>query len=404
MGIFKDLTCRGLIKQTTSDKLSDLLNGPPVTFYCGFDPTADSLHIGSLLPLLIMKRLQNAGHKPIVVLGNATASIGDPSGKSVERNMLSPDVIDQNMSAVKKQISNILGDKTLFLANLDWFKEISFIDFLRKVGKNFSVNNMLTKDSVKTRLNERDQGISFTEFSYMLLQAEDFRHLFVTQNCVLQCGGSDQFSNIISGIDLIRRTTGKESFGLTFPLITKSDGTKFGKTEKGNIWLDPKKTTPFEFFQFFVNVSDNDINQLLDFLSLKDLREINELKLKSKNQPELRLAQKALAEELTLLLHGEQGLKEALEQTASRFNGGTTGTPDLTVDSSSLNKPLIELLVTLGLSSSKSMARKDIQGGGIRINDQKVTDQNQVLLAEHFIDQKAMISKGKSQRKVVALS
>jgi tyrosyl-tRNA synthetase len=406
MDLFTELTCRGLIKQTTSDQLKDLLNGAPVTFYCGFDPTADSLHIGSLLPILIMKRLQLAGHRAIVVLGNATSSIGDPSGKSTERVMLSKEQIDSNLQGVKSQIQNILDDKTLFVQNLDWFKEISFIDFLRDVGKHFSVNAMLTKDSVKTRLEDRDQGISFTEFSYMLLQAEDFRHLFTTQNCVLEIGGSDQWSNILAGIDLIRRTTSKEAFGLTFPLITKSDGTKFGKTEKGNIWLDPKKTSPFEFFQFFINVSDADIGPLLDFLSLQELRDINELKIKAQNQPELRLAQKALAEELTLLIHGPQGLAEAQKQTEALFSqkDATTGEADLKVGPEIINTPVVELLVKLGLSSSKSMARKDIEGNGIRINQQKITDVKQIISPTDFTQNRMIISKGKTNHKIVELT
>lgn len=406
MDLFQELMCRGLIKQTTSDEVEKLLNGSPMNFYCGFDPTAESLHIGSLLPILMMRRLQNAGHKAIVVLGNATASIGDPSGKSVERNMLSQEIIDQNLQSVKNQIANILDSKTLFLENLDWFKNVSFIDFLRNVGKHFSVNNMLSKDSVKSRLENQEQGISFTEFSYMLLQAEDFRHLFFKYNCILELGGSDQWANIISGIDLIRRTTGKESFGLTFPLITKSDGTKFGKTEKGNIWLSPERTSPFEFFQFFINVSDEDIIKLLDFLSLKSLRDINDLKLKSQANPSERLAQKALAEELTLLIHGQAGLHLALKETAAKFSGqvdSANAPVDLTVGSEIIGTKLIDLLVQLGLSSSKSMARKDIQGNGIKLNGQKVSNVEQTIEASNFNDSKMVLSKGKTNHKIVAL-
>lgn len=407
MDLFQELMCRGLIKQTTSDEVEKLLNGSPMTFYCGFDPTAESLHIGSLLPIIMMRRFQNAGHKAIVVLGNATASIGDPSGKSAERNMLSQAVIDQNLAAVKSQIANILDSKALFLENLDWFKNVSFIDFLRDVGKNFSVNAMMSKDSVKSRLENRDQGISFTEFSYMLLQAEDFRHLFLKHNCVLQLGGSDQYGNITAGLNLISKTTEKEAFGLTFPLITKSDGTKFGKTEKGNIWLSPDKTSPFEFFQFFINVSDEDVVKLLDFLSLKDLREINELKLKSKANPSARLAQKALAEELTLLIHGQKGLDAALKETAAKFSGqidATNGAIDLSVGKEILGTKLIDLLVQLGLSQSKSMARKDIQGNGIKINGQKVSNVEQLITQSDFVDTKLVLSKGKTNHKIISLS
>lgn len=405
MKLFEELTLRGLIKQTTSPEVEKLLNGPPITLYCGFDPTADSLHIGSLLPLIMLKRLQTSGHRVIVVLGNATASIGDPSGKSSERVMLDQQVIDKNLQSVKSQIGNILSNETLFLENLSWFKNISFIDFLRDVGKNFSVNNMLMKDSVKFRL-ENQQGISFTEFSYMLLQAEDFRHLFVNHGCVLECGGSDQWSHILSGIDLIKTTTQKQAFGMTFPLITKSDGTKFGKTEKGNIWLSPEKTSPFDFFQFFINVSDEDVLQLLDFLSLKSLDEINQIKLESKNNPQLRIAQKALAKELTILVHGEEVLKQVLVQTEARFSSLQNvikGTPDLTTDGSILGKPLIEILVDLQLSNSKSMARKDIQGGGIRINNVKVMDINHVFTEDDFKDRIMVVSKGKSIHKIVKI-
>lgn len=404
MDLFQELMCRGLIKQTTSDEVEKLLNGSPMTFYCGFDPTAESLHIGSLLPIIMMRRLQNAGHKAIVVLGNATASIGDPSGKSAERNMLSQELIDQNLQSVKTQIANVLDSKTLFLENLDWFKNVSFIDFLRNVGKHFSVNAMMAKDSVKSRLENRDQGISFTEFSYMLLQAEDFRHLLITYNCVLQVGGNDQLGNLTAGLNLISRTTDKQAFGLTFPLITKSDGTKFGKTEKGNIWLSPDKTSPFEFFQFFINVSDEDVIKFLDFLSLKSLREINELKIKSQANPSLRLAQKALAEELTLLVHSQAGLDLALKETAAKFSGqvvSANGPVDCTVGNEVIGQKIVDLLVQVGLCSSKSMARKDIQGNGIKLNGQKISSSDHIISTTDFNNGRMVLSKGKTNHKII---
>lgn len=406
MSLFNNLTQRGLVKQTTSPEVESLLNGQAITFYCGFDPTADSLHIGSLLPLLVMKRLKEAGHKPLVILGSATSAIGDPSFKSQERVMLSQDVIAKNLLAIKNQIATILGEDTVFLENLDWFKNISFLDFLRDTGKSFTINSMIAKESVRARLEDRDQGISFTEFSYMLLQAHDFKHLFENHNCLLQIGGQDQWGNVVSGIELVRKTLQKEVFGLTFPLLIKSDGQKFGKSEKGNIWLDKDKTSAFDFFQFFMKVEDADIIDLLNKLSFLSLEEISSLTQATKDEPQKRLAQKALAEELTLLVHGSDALSEVQKQTNALFNSQadlSAAQADLQVTSEILGTKIIEVLVSIGLSASKSMARKDIQGNGIKVNGEKVSDTEMIISSELFVNSRMILSKGKGKHKVIDL-
>ena len=402
MKIFEDLLWRGLVKQVTSPEVEHLINRGGVNFYCGFDPTADSLHIGSLMPLITMKRLQMAGNNPICLLGGFTGSIGDPSFKSQERKLLEQEVILSNSKKIEANVRQIINCE--FVNNLEWFKDMNLADFLRTVGKHITVNEMLGKDSVKTRLDEREQGISFTEFSYMLFQGFDFVHLCKTKGVTLQVAGSDQFGNIVIGTSLARKMLGKEVFGLTSPLITKSDGTKFGKTESGNIWLDPNKTSPFDFFQFFFNVADADVINLLKFLTFLDKDQILKLEENLLNSPELRLPQKALATELTKIVHGEEVLKEVLEKTESLFKKkDVSAMPvDLKISKTDIgNKTLISLLVELGLSASKTMARKDIEGKGISINEVKILDISKTLVESDFISGKCLIQKGKSNKKVV---
>ena len=382
--LFEELEKRGLVYQKTSENLRDVLETPRV-FYCGFDPTSDSLHIGSLLPLLTMRRLQLKGHRPLFLLGGATAMIGDPSGKSGERVLMDSETIESNSQGLFKNASKILDFKgenpARLINNRDWIMPCGFIEFLRDVGKHFPVKAMLARDSVKSRIENREQGISYTEFSYMLLQAFDFYHLKQTHQCDLQIGASDQWGNITAGVELIRRLQGdsqsKDSvFGFTFPLVTKSDGTKFGKTESGNIWLSPERTSPYRFYQFFLGLSDDEILRLFPFFSLKPLEEIEDIEKRFKKETHKRLAQKELAEELTTLIHGEEEFKKAMKSSQTLFLGDLKSLdketllesfgeiPSVTFRKEEIvKKNLVELLVGSGLCSSKSAARRDIQSG-----------------------------------------
>ena len=395
--LYDELKARGLIYQETSENLRQVLEDP-APFYCGVDPTSESLHIGSLLPLMTMRRLQERGHRPILLLGGATGMIGDPSGKSQERKLLSPEIIAQNVEGIQADAKKIIDFKgphgALIVNNLNWMETYPAINFLRDVGKHFSVKAMLAKDSVKSRIDSSDQGISYTEFSYMLLQSYDFYHLHQNMNCRLQIGGSDQWGNITAGVDLIRRMQGdqqnkKEVFGLTFPLVTKSDGTKFGKTEKGNVWLDPKKTSPYLFYQFFMGLSDEEVTKLLYFFSLKPLEEIRQIEERFQKEPHKREAQKALAEELTTMIHGEKELKKAIQATEALFSGDLSLLEASTLlevfshvpslELSHLRREemdLVELLVESGLCSSKGAARKDLKAGAIYLNNQKWTQES----------------------------
>jgi len=390
--IYDNLKQRGLIYQTTADDMGAIL-AEPLSFYCGFDPTSDSLHIGSLLPLLTAKRLQMAGHRPILLLGGATARIGDPSGKSKERTLLSPEVVAGNVFGIQKVMEKFLDfsgpNGAIVVNNEEWLGRFSYLDFLRDVGKHFPVNIMMAKDSVKSRVENRDQGISYTEFSYMLLQAYDFYHLNKAEGCRLQVGGSDQWGNITAGIDLIRRMQGEEEkketvYGLTFPLVTKSDGTKFGKTESGNIWLDPSKTSPYQFYQFLVRQSDADVAQLLKFFSFKPWMEVKELLDSIESNPGARKAQKALAEELTIMVHGDDECQRVRVASEVLFSGELelldrrtllevfSEAPSVSIPESEKSKMhLVDVLVKSELCTSKGNARKDIKAGAISVNGQK---------------------------------
>lgn len=390
--LYDELKERGLVYQETSEKLPEILENP-MTFYCGFDPTADSLHIGSLLPLITMRRLQLHGHKPIMVLGGATGMIGDPSGKSKERVLLTPEIIEKNAEGIRKNAERVIdfsGDNPAILKNnLEWMGPYSYVNFLRDVGKHFSINYMLGKDSVKSRIENRDQGISYTEFSYMLLQSYDFCYLNKENNCILQLGASDQWGNITAGVELLRRMKGDDqnkdtAYGFTFPLVTKADGSKFGKSEGGNIWLNPEKTSPYQFYQFFLRLPDDEVLKLLRFFSLKPLDEIKALEERFKEAPHKREAQLSLAEELTTMIHGEDEFKRVAHASQVLFSGGIdeldektlrevfSEAPSVNISKSELSeKTLVDVLVEAKLCNSKGAARKDIKAGAVYLNNNR---------------------------------
>lgn len=399
LDFYQDLEARGLLHQTTSPELADHFRKGPLTAYVGFDPTADSLHVGSLLPVLALMRLQRGGHHPIAVVGGGTGMIGDPSGKSSERSMLTRDQIEANVAGIRKQLEGLLdfgGDHPAQLVNnLDWLGKLDVIGFLRDIGKHFSVNAMIQRDSVQLRLSGRDQGISFTEFTYSLLQAYDFLELHDRFGCTLQVGGSDQWGNIVDGCELIRRLRQGEAFGLTMPLVCKADGSKFGKSESGNVWIDPKRTSPFAFYQFWLNSDDADVIRHLRFFTFMELGSIDELAARHAEHPERREAHRALAEHVTRMVHGAQALESAQRTTTVLFEGG-----DLrSLDASELSEGLLDAprtmvareeleagrldlptaLVRAGLAPSKGQARTSVQQGAISVNHESVRDEARVI-------------------------
>ena len=399
--LVQDLHDRGLVAQTTDAKaLDELLARESVTLYCGFDPTADSLHIGSLVPLLVLKRFQLAGHKPIALVGGATGMIGDPSFKATERKLNTPDVIASWVEKIRGQVTpflNFEGANAAIMANnYDWFSGMGALEFLRDIGKHFSVNTMIKKESVQQRLTREDQGISYTEFSYSLLQGYDFAELNKRYGCVLQIGGSDQWGNIVAGTDLTRRLHQKHVFGLTLPLITKADGTKFGKTESGAIWLDPKKTSPYAFYQFWLNTADADVYKFLKFFTFLPVDRINEIEAADQANGGKPEAQRILAEEATRLVHGEVALMAARRISASLFSGDLAdltendleqlaqdGMPGVQLDKA--NGSLIDALVAANLAKSKSEARTFIQGGSVAVNGNKVDALEHVISGEELL-------------------
>lgn len=397
--LYRDLEARGILKQITDPELEKALAQSSLTLYAGFDPTSDSLHLGSLLPLLTLRRFQLAGHTPIAVVGGATGMIGDPSGKSQERSLLDDAQIERNLSGISAVISRFLDFEGPHAArvvnNADWFKGFSYIHFLRDIGKHFTVNHMMAKESVRARLEDREHGLSYTEFSYMLLQAFDFYHLHKNSGCTLQIGGSDQWGNITAGIELIRRigaaeggsTSEKPAYGLTHPLVSKADGTKFGKTEAGAIWLDPKKTSPYAFYQFFIQTADADVMNFVKFFTFISLDEIAVLEESVKKEPEKRLAQLTLAKDVTKLVHGESELARVEKASQALFGSAIReldertlldvmgGAPSTKKAKSQLGTyTLIDALVDSQLCASKGAARKEIAGGGIYVNNERATD------------------------------
>ncbi|KIO66029.1 tyrosine--tRNA ligase [Caldibacillus thermoamylovorans] len=412
MDLLEDLQYRGLINQITDEGgLKKLLAEESIKLYCGFDPTADSLHIGHLLPILILRRFQLAGHQPIALVGGATGLIGDPSGKKAERTLNAKETVENWVESIKGQLSRFLDfdskeNPATMANNYDWTGKMDVITFLRDVGKNFGLNYMLAKDTVQSRL---ETGISFTEFSYMILQSLDFLKLYETENCRLQIGGSDQWGNITAGLELIRKTHEEaKAFGLTVPLVTKADGTKFGKTEGNAVWLDPEKTTPYEFYQFWINTDDRDVVNYLKYFTFLSHEEIEELAKATAEQPEKRLAQKALAEDVTKLVHGEAALKQAIRISEALFSGnikelngaeieqGFKDVPSFTNTEAEAN--LVDLLVAAKISPSKRQAREDIQNGAIYINGDRVTDVQYVLGDSDKIEGKfTIIRRGKKK-------
>lgn len=422
--IFSELRWRGLVQQSTHDEhLPKWLREQSRAVYVGFDPTADTLHVGSLLPLLMLRRFQQAGHRPIALAGGATGMIGDPSGKSKERQLLSREVLEKNVDGIQRQMEQFLdftGPAAARLVNnLDWMSGFSLIDFLRDVGKNFPVNVMLAKDSVKSRLGREDTSISYTEFSYMLLQAYDFVHLNQKFGCELQLGGSDQWGNITAGIDLARRMHGVQLYGLTCPLLTKSDGTKMGKTEEGAVWLSAEKTSPYQFYQYWINVDDDDAGMCLRFLTDLNEEEVRELDELRRSDPGGNASQKRLAVELTQLVHGNSGLERAERATKIFFGETIKGYTDATlaeifphVPSCEVPRariegdgyPLVDAFVESGLATSKGEARRTIQEGGAYVNNERREDVKSKLFAEHLASESVIVlRRGKKKYALVRL-
>ena len=386
--LLRDLHARGLIAQITdAAALDELLDKTSVTLYCGFDPTADSLHLGHLVPVLLLKRFQQAGHTPIALVGGATGMIGDPSFKATERKLNTPDIIAGWVDKIRGQVAPFLdfngANAAIMANNFDWFGSMGALDFLRDIGKHFSVNAMIKKESVQQRINRDEQGISYTEFSYSLLQGYDFSELNRRHDCVLQIGGSDQWGNITAGADLTRRLNQKHVFGLTLPLVTKSDGTKFGKTESGAVWLDGRKTSPYAFYQFWLNTADADVYKFLRYFTFLSVAEIEVIEAADRDSGKKPEAQRILAEQATELVHGKAALEAAQRISQSLFSGSVDaltesdfeqlaqdGVPGVALESSA--DGLIDTLVAAGLAKSKSEARGFLQSGSVTVNGAKV--------------------------------
>ncbi len=422
MSILEELHWRGLVADCTDTAELTKRLAAPTPLYCGFDPTADSLHVGNLVPLLALRRFQLLGHHPIAVAGGATGSIGDPSGKTAERQLLTPEILDRNIASVKGQLAKLLDFETTqnparLMDNAVWMRGVSFLDFLRDIGKHFSVNQMVAKESVRARMEDREAGISYTEFSYMLLQAFDFMVLCREANCELQIGGSDQWGNITAGIELTRKKLGRQVFGLTLPLITNTDGSKFGKTAAGAIWLDPKRTSVYKFYQFWINTDDRDVIRYLKYFTFMTKAEIESLEKQHAENPGARIAHKALAKSATDLIHGGPATAEALRASEILFGGELQGVSEATfkdivgevptqeVELSKLDGAglsLIELLVHSGLCPSKGQARKDLEGGGVNVNNVREANlQRMVVGSDLLFGKHLLLRKGKKNYVVI---
>ena len=426
MGIIEELEWRDLISDCTDrEELQERLAKGPITLYCGFDPTADSLHVGSLVPLLALRRFQLCGHHPIAVAGGATGSIGDPSGKTAERQLLTHELLKANIEGVKVQLGSFMEfegveNAAQLIDNADWTAPLSFLDLLRDIGKHFKVNAMVSKESVRARMEDRDVGISYTEFSYMILQALDFHHLCETQDCELQIGGSDQWGNITAGIDLIHRKQNRQAYGLTLPLITNADGTKFGKTESGAVWLDVNRTSIYQFYQFWVRVDDRDVVRYLKYFTFLSRDEVEELASQHEAEPHARIAHKALAREVTALVHGEEAVTEAIRASEILFGGELEGITEATFREVAGEVPtcelstdrfggeglwLPELLHEAGLAQSRGQARKDVKGGGVYVNGKRIDDEQHKLTASDLMFEKyVLLRRGKRNYAVVIAS
>ena len=423
MGIIEELEWRDLISDCTDrEGLQERLAKGPITLYCGFDPTADSLHVGSLVPLLALRRFQLCGHHPIAVAGGATGSIGDPSGKTAERQLLTHELLKANIEGVKVQLGSFMEfegveNAAQLVDNADWTAPLSFLDVLRDIGKHFKVNAMVSKESVRARMEDRDVGISYTEFSYMILQALDFHYLCETQDCELQVGGSDQWGNITAGIDLIHRKQNRQAYGLTLPLITNADGTKFGKTESGAVWLDVNRTSIYQFYQFWVRVDDRDVVRYLKYFTFLSRDEVEELASQHEAEPHARIAHKALAREVTALVHGEEAVTEAIRASEILFGGELEGITEATFREVAGEVPtcelstdrfggeglwLPELLHEAGLAQSRGQARKDVKGGGVYVNGKRIDDEQHKLTASDLMFGKyVLLRRGKRNYSVV---
>lgn len=416
--LMDDLRWRGLLYQQTDEQgLESLLNEQKVKLYCGVDPTADSMHIGHIVPLLTLRRFQMHGHTPTLLIGGATGMIGDPSGRSEERQLQTPEQVDQNVQGIKKQLEMIFDfnsnarNTAQLVNNKDWIGELTLIDFLRDYGKLLTVNYMLAKDNVASRLAE---GISYTEFSYMLMQAADFDHLYREHNVRVQIGGSDQWGNITTGLEVLRKTHEEEvkAFGFTIPLVTKADGTKFGKTAGGAVWLDAKKTSPYEFYQFWINTADSDVVKYLKIFTFLSREEIEALEVAVQEEPHLRQAQKTLAEEMTKLVHGEDALDQAIRITEALFKGDLKAltvnemkdafkdVPTVELKKEDIN--IVDFLVEAKVSSSKRQAREDVTNGAISLNGDKVQDLSFLVDSAVRLDEQfTIVRRGKKKYAMV---
>jgi tyrosyl-tRNA synthetase len=422
VSILEELQWRGLVADCTDTAELTKKISSPVTLYCGFDPTADSLHVGSLVPLLALRRFQRLGHHPIALAGGATGYIGDPSGKSQERQLLTREVLNHNIASIKVQLAKLLDFETKqnparLLDNASWTAGVSYLEFLRDIGKHFSVNQMVAKESVRARMEDREAGISYTEFSYMLLQAFDFMVLCRDCHCELQIGGSDQWGNITAGIDLTRKKLGKPVYGLTLPLITGADGSKFGKTVAGAVWLDPAKTSVYKFYQFWINTDDRDVIRYLKYFTFLTGEEIAVLEKQHAENPGARAAHKALAKAVTDLVHSPAATLEAIRASEILFGGRLDGIAESTfneivgevptreIEKSKLDGaglPLVELLIHAGLCPSKGQARKDIEGGGVNVNNVREAGAARTVTASDLLFAKhVLLRKGKKNYVVV---
>ncbi len=412
MNLLEDLKWRGIIYQQTDEEgLEDLLAKEKISLYCGMDPSGDSMHIGHLIPFLTLRRFQNHGHRPIVLVGGATGLIGDPKATE-ERKLQTIEVVEHNVQCLTKQLKRIFkfeGENgATMVNNYDWTAPLNIITFLRDYGKYIGINYMLAKDTIASRL---ETGISFTEFAYTILQGMDFKHLYENYDCKLQIGGSDQWGNITTGLELIRKMVGEGSkaYGLTIPLVTKADGTKFGKTESGAVWLDPEKTSPYEFYQFWINTADADVVKYLKLFTFLSREEIEALEQSVAEEPHLRKAQKALAEEMTRLLHGEEALNQAIKITAALFSGDVKELTAAEIKQGFKDVPsyehvaneeisIVDLLVAAEIAPSKRQAREDVGSGAVSINGERMTDINYVLSVEDRIEEQfTIIRRGKKK-------
>lgn len=391
--IFDELMQRGYVEQITHEELKNTLNNEHIPFYIGIDPTADSLHVGHFVSLMVASHMQKAGHSPIILVGGGTATIGDPSGKTDMRRMMSREEINQNVECIKKQIEKFLSfegeNAAKIVNNADWLLNLNFVDFMRDIGSLFSVNKMLAAECYKQRM---ERGLTFFELGYMLMQSYDFLHLYNTYGCKLEMGGNDQWSNILGGVDLIRRIGHSDSYGLTFKLLTTKEGKKMGKTEKGALWLDPEKTSPYEFYQYWRNIADDDVKTVLSLLTFLPIEKIN--RLSSLKDEKINEAKKVAAFEITKLIHGEEEAQKAEEASNALFegNGSLENMPTTKVDE---NISILDAMIKIGFAPSKGQARTLISQGGISLNDNKISDTTHILSQEDFKDGYAILRKGK---------